>query len=307
MIRLTAAVGRYPATQDLLDGVSTSPSFELELADYGPSIVSAFRHMIRENAYDLCELGATAYLPALEYGVPMLGLPVFPLRNFGFGSVMINERSGITSPADLNGKRVAVRTYGVTAVVWVRAMLQELYGVDPSSITWVVNDLEHLAQFQLPSNVEYLEGEDLSGMLESGDVSAGIGIYRGAAGDVVPLFGDVEAVEREWYERTGVLPIHHLIVVRQELLEANPGLAGAIIDAFTDSKDRFLSRLSSGAPLDEASAALAARRELVGPDPVPYGIAANRRAIEALIRCSKEQQLLKGNWEPEEIFAPGCE
>lgn len=307
MIRLTAAVGRYPTTEALLDGVSTSPDFELEPADYGPSIVSAFRHMIRENAYDLCELGATAYLPALEYGIPQLGLPIFPARNFGFGSVMVNERSGIEEPADLNGKRIAVRTYGVTAAVWVRAMLQELYGVDPSGVTWVVNDLEHLAQFQLPSNVEYSEGADLSGMLESGEVSAGIGIYRGKAGDVVPLFTDVEAVEREWYERTEVLPFPHLIVVRQELLEQNPGLAGAIVDAFVDSKERFLSRLSSGEPLDEAAAALAKRRELVGPDPVPYGIAANRRAIEALIRYSKDQQLLKGNWEPEEIFAPGCE
>jgi 4,5-dihydroxyphthalate decarboxylase len=307
MIRLTTAVGRYPATEALLDRVTTSPTFEPEFADYGPSIVSAFRHMIRESAYDVCELGATAYLPALEYGVPQLGLPIFPLRNFGFGSVMINERSGITSPGDLNGKRIAVRTYGVTAVVWVRAMLQELYGVDSSSITWVVNDLEHLAQFQLPSNVEYLEGADLSGMLESGEVAAGIGIYRGKAPDVVPLLADVEAVEREWYERTQVLPIHHLIVVRQELLEANPGLAGAIVDAFVDSKQRFLSRLSSGEPLDEASAVLAKRRELVGPDPVPYGIAANRRAIEALIGYSKDQQLLKGTWEPEEIFAPGSD
>lgn len=288
MIRLTTAVGRYPATEALLDGVSTSPAFELDLADYGPSIVSAFRHMIRESAYDVCELGVTAYLPALEYGVPQRGLPIFPSRNFGFGSVMINEGSGITSPAELNGKRVAARTYGVTAVVWVRAMLQELYGVDPSSITWVVNDLEHLAQFQLPANVEYREGADLSGMLESGEVSAAIGIYRGAAPNVVPLFTDVEAVEHQWYERTEVLPIHHLIVVRQELLEANPGLANAIMDAFVDSKQHFLSRLSPGAP-----------------DPVPYGIEANRRAIEALIRHSKDQHLLKGDWAAEEIFAPG--
>jgi 4,5-dihydroxyphthalate decarboxylase len=306
MIRLTAAVGRYPVTEALLDGVSTSPAFDLEFADYGPSIVSAFRHMIREDAYDVCELGATAYLPALEYGLPMLALPIFPSRNFGFGSVMVNERSGISGPEDLNGKRIAVRTYGVTAAVWVRAMLQELYGVDSSSITWVVNDLEHLAQFQLPSNVEYLEGADLSGLLESGHVAAGIGIYRGAAAHIVPLFADVEPVERAWYERTQVLPFPHLIVVRQEPLEANPGLSGAIMDAFVDSKDRFLARLSSGEPLDEASAALAQRRELVGPDPVPYGIAANRRAIEALIRASKDQQLLKGTWAPEEIFAPGC-
>ncbi|MBO0692255.1 MAG: hypothetical protein J2P58_05110 [Acidimicrobiaceae bacterium] len=307
MIRLTAALGRYPATEDLLDGVSTGAVFELEPADYGPTIVGAFRRMIRERAYDLCELGATAYLPALEYGEPMLGLPIFPLRNFGFGSVMVNQRNGISGPADLTGKRIAVRTYGVTAVVWVRAMLAELYGVDPASITWVVNDLEHLAQFQLPSNVEYLEGADLSGMLESGDVAAGIGIYRGTASDVTPLFTDVGAVERDWYERTQVLPIHHLVVVRQELLEENPGLAAAIIDAFVDSKERFLSRLSSGEPLDEASATLAERRELVGPDPVPYGIGPNRRAIEALIRYSRDQQLLKGTWEPEEIFAPGCE
>lgn len=307
MIRLNTAVARYPVTEALLDGVVTSPDVEIELADYGPAIPAAFRHMIRENAYDVCELGATAYLPALEYGLPMMALPIFPLRSFGLGSVVVNERSGIAAPADLDGKRIASRTYGVTSVVWVRAMLHDLYGVDLSSVTWVVNDLEHLAQLQLPSNVEVVEGADLSAMIESGDVDGGIGIYRGSADHVRPLIADPEPAEREWYERTKVFPMQHLIVVRQELLDANPGLARAVWDLFVDSKDRFLSRLGSGEQLDGASAALAARRELVGPDPVPYGIAANRASIEALIAYSKDQQLLKGNWEPEEIFAAGIE
>lgn len=307
MINLNTAVTRYPSTEALYEGEVTSPDGEvsLELADFGPTIVGAFRKMLRDQAFDLSEMGVTTFIPGLDSGVPFYGLPIFPTRNFGFGAVMVNADCGIESPADLAGKRIAVRTYTVTAAVWCRAVLAELYGVDPSSVTWVINDYEHLADFAWPDNVEYREGADLGAMLEAGEVVAGMGIYRGSAPHIVPLFDDPAAVEQAWYDKTGVYPIHHLMIVRRELVEQMPGLPQAITAVFTASKERFLAKLAAGEQLDPAAEALAKRRSMVGPDPVPYGLEANRVAIEALFRYSREQQLLRGDFPVEALFVPG--
>jgi 4,5-dihydroxyphthalate decarboxylase len=302
VIRLTTAVGSYPPTEALLNGEARSSQVELDFSRNEQNIVSAFRKMIRELAYDVCELGTTTYLSGLDYDVPLVALPVFPLRSFPAGAIMVNREQGISEPGQLEGKRVGARTHTVTAVVWARALLQELYGVDPSSITWVINDKEHVEPFKWPANVEYDEGADLSGMLERGELAAGIGIYRGHADHVVPLFPDTAPVERAWYDKTGVYPIQHLVVLRRELAQRDPTLAPAVVGLFEEAKDRFLARLAAGERLEGPAQALADRRQLVGPDPVPYGIEANRRDLEAMLRYSKEQGILHGDWSIEDIF-----
>src|SRR5581483_6077449 len=116
------------------------------------------------------------YLQGREFGEPFTAIPVFPLRAFPHGTILYNVNAGVNSPKDLEGKRVGVRAYAGTAGVWARGLLQSEYGVDPSKITWVINDNEHIPEYQNPPNVELIKGANLGEMLTTGEIAAGIGV-----------------------------------------------------------------------------------------------------------------------------------
>jgi 4,5-dihydroxyphthalate decarboxylase len=218
---------------------------------------------------------------------------------------MINTAAGVAEPKDLEGKRIACRTYTVTSVVWARGAIQDLFGVDLDSITWVINDEEHAAEFVWPKNVEYQKGADLSAMVASGEVAAGFAVFRGNAENVRPLFPDVESVEKEWFAHSSVFPINHSIALPRTLADADPDLAGHLYRYFVEGKQVFLDKLSSGGELSEPEQALARRRALLGPDPIPYGTEATRPTLEALLRYCYEQHITHEQLGVEEIFAAG--
>jgi 4,5-dihydroxyphthalate decarboxylase len=263
--------------------------------------------MVRNLEFDVCEMAITTYLSAKEYGKPFTAIPVFPVRDFPHKAILINTDTGVASPKDLEGKRVGVRAYTVTTGVWARAVLADTYGVDLDSITWVIADEEHVQECVLPGNVEYLAGADLSEMLDAGDLVAGIGIYRGNSPSVKPLIEDREAVERALVTETGVYPINHTVVIKDEVLAEHPDAAAALYTAFVAAKQPFLDKLASGVPLTDEEQVLADRSKFVGPDPVPYGIEANRPTLEAIVRHARAQKILSADLAVEDMFVPGSE
>jgi 4,5-dihydroxyphthalate decarboxylase len=274
----------------LKDGTVTPVGCAFEFEEV-PVLVHAFRRMVRELAYDVSEMAFTTYLCAKAAGKPITALPVFLVRGFHHGAIV--HSGAVASPADLAGKRVGVnRGYTVTTGVWARGILQDYYGVDPASVTWVLSGDEHVAEYRPPSNVVSSEA-DLAALVRSGDLAAAIGVDG-----LTPVIPDATSVAYEALRRDGLYPINHLVVVRDELV----GLAGAVFAAFAEAKQRYLARLSSlSAPADLMYQRV---REITGADPLPYGIAPNRAMIDLLIDHAVRQRILDRRPAVEDLFAP---
>lgn len=307
MTKLTVALGNYSHVAPLRDGTVSPKGYELEFVELGGPIISAFRRMVRNLEFDVCEMAITTYLSAKEYGKPFTAIPVFPARAFPHRAIVVNRAAGVEQAKDLEGKKVGVRAYTVTTGVWARAVLADTYGVDLDKVTWVIADEEHVKECKLPDNVEYRPGADLGALVESGELAGGIGVYQGKSPDVVPLVSDRAEVERALVETTGVYPINHTVVIKDELIAAHPDLAPELYRAFVEAKKPFLEKLSSSGELTDEERELKARTEIVGPDPLPYGIGANRPTLEAIIRQAYAQKILSRQVAVEELFVPGSE
>jgi 4,5-dihydroxyphthalate decarboxylase len=301
---LKTAIATYAHTKALKDGTVTAPGVQFEHIEVSP-IVAAFRRMCRALEFDISEMAITTYLTAKAYDKSFTALPVFVLRQFHHSPMVYNVNSGVKAPKDLEGKKVGVRAYTVTTGVWARGILATEYGVDLSRVTWVLNDEEHVAEYHrhYPSNVIYQAGANLGAMVASGELAAAIGVGRVDSADVKPLIPNAREAEAAWYQKTGLYPINHTVVVKDALLQADPTLAPRLFNAFKEAKAAFLHRLRSGAELSSAEQALAQRRSLVGDDPLPYGLARNRKAIEAVIQFAHAQNILPRPVDPEEMFA----
>ena len=301
---LKTAIATYPHTQGLKDGSVTAPGIAFEHLDISP-IIAAFRRMCRGLEFDVCEMAITTYLTARAYNKLFTALPVFVVRQFHHSPMVYNVKSGVTSPRDLEGKRVGVRAYTVTTGVWARGILATEYGVDLSKVTWVLNDEEHVQEYHkdYPANVVYQAGANLGAMVASGELDAAIGAGRVDSPDVKPLIPNAREAETAWYRKTGLYPINHTVVVKDSLLQADPTLAPRLFNAFKEAKAAFLQQLSAGTTLSSEAQALAQRRSLVGDDPLPYGLARNHKTIEAVIQFAQSQKILPRQVSPEEIFA----
>jgi 4,5-dihydroxyphthalate decarboxylase len=304
MTVLKTAIATYPHTKGLKDGTITAPGIQFEHLEVSP-IVAAFRRMCRTLEFDVSEMAITTYLTARAYHKPFTALPVFVLRQFHHSPIVYHVKSGVRSPKDLEGKKVGVRAYTVTTGVWARGILATEYGVDLSKVTWVLNDEEHVDEYQqhYPSNVIYQVGANLGAMVASGELAAAIGVGRVDSPDVKPLIPNAREAEAAWYQKTGIYPINHTVVVKDSLLQADPTLAPRLFNAFKEAKALVLQQLSSGAELSVEEQALAQRRSLVGDDPLPYGVARNRKTIEAVIQFAHDQKILPHVVSPEEMFA----
>jgi 4,5-dihydroxyphthalate decarboxylase len=299
--RLRTALATRGHTEALKDGSICPRSFRFDFEEV-PVIIKAFRRMVRDQDFDICELAMTTYVCARAHGKPFTAIPVFPMRAFHHGAIVYNTRSGIRTPRDLEGRRVGVnRGYTVTTGVWARGILQHEYGVDLARVTWVLSGDEHVAEFQPPPNVVPIPaGRTLEELLASGDIAAAIGVQLDAP-DVKPLIPQAREAGFEALRRSGHYPINHTVVVRNDVLEANPGLAADLFDAFVRAKRRYLDRLATGqiASPDPVHARV---MEITG-DPVPYGIESNRQMIESLVQYATEQGILPRPFAMDELFA----
>jgi len=284
-VHLKTVIRTTPWVEALKDGRVETPGFAFEFEEVQP-ITKAFRIMCRELAYDVCEMASTTYLVARDHGKPFTALPVFVTRGLHHGAVRARKPG---DPKALEGTRVGVnRGYTVTTGVWARGILASEYGVDLDSITWIRSDEEHVAEFEPPPNVE-----DLPDGTELTDLPAVVGDVK--SDELVPLIPDAQtAAERALVER-GLWPVNHLVVVKDETLEAQPGLARALVDAFERAKELYLER-GDILPLHARVAAL------TGSDPLPYGLEANRAVVEQLIEHAFAQKILRRRPSVDELF-----
>lgn len=282
----------------LKDGTVKPRTFEFEFVEVTP-LIDAFRRMVRGLEFDVCEMALTTYICARAYGKRFTALPIFLVRAFHHGAIVHNTKAGIRGPKDLEGKRVGVnRGYTVTTGLWARSILQHQYGVDLSTITWVLSGDEHVAEYQPPANVVPIEkGRKMEDLLASGELVAAVGVDSKHP-DVQPLIPDAQEAGFEALRRTGHYPINHLIVVKDEILEANPRLAPDIFNAFAEAKRVYLER----GPIEDVHRRV---MEMTGSDPLPYGIEPNRQVLEEIIRSAVEQRIITRPVAVEELFAPG--
>jgi 4,5-dihydroxyphthalate decarboxylase len=309
---LTAVTRTQGATRALKDGSVRPAGWTLNFEEV-PVLIQAFRRMVRTLDFDVTEMAFTTYLVAKAHGKPFTALPVFLVRGFHHGAILRGARaggteSGDTAPTDLEGRRVGVnRGYTVTTGVWARGILADEYGVDLSQVTWVLSGDEHVLEYVPPPNVVPVgPGQDVTAMVASGELAAGIGLPPDRP-DLVPLIPDAaEAGYRALRER-GLYPINHLVVVKDELLAAHPGLAADLFAAYAAAKNQYVTALTSDAISDPGPADRMYQRvaEITSADPMPYGIAPNRAMIDQLIRYAVDQRILDRPVTAEEIFAAG--
>ncbi|WP_395327874.1 PhnD/SsuA/transferrin family substrate-binding protein [Novosphingobium sp. BL-8H] len=315
-VRLKLAIADHPHTAAIRDGSIEIEGVDAEFVTVKPQI-GAFRRMVRDLEFDVCELAPTTYIIARAYGRPFKALPIFVVRRFHHGGMLVKPDSGIRHPKDLEGKKVGVRAYSVTTGVWIRQVFIDEYGMDNDKVTWIVDDEEHVTQLQLPANVQHTpEGVSLADMMASDQIQAGVeaaaGIGRTGAPtggwqevdtsmyvDLIPNAAEAEA---EYYARTGVYPMHGTIVVKDEILEQHPWIARSLNDAFTRAKDEWLAKLNSGEATGNGADKYRALQEIVGADPLPYGIEENRATIEALEQTAFKQGLTPRRMTMEELF-----
>src|SRR6266545_3226264 len=206
----------------LEDGTVTPANCRFEFEDV-PVLVDAFRRMVRDLEFDVSEMAITTYLCAREHGVRFTALPIFLVRAFHHGAVLVNRNAGILHPKDLEGRRVGVnRGYTVTTGVWARGVLRDEHGVDLDAVTWVLSGDEHVAAYRPPPNVVPMPpGADLVDLVVAGELDAVVGLPAPSQPDLVPLIPDATAAGFEALLRRGHYPINHLIVVRDDLLSAH--------------------------------------------------------------------------------------
>lgn len=304
---LKTAVQTLGHTKALKDGTVRPQSFHFEFEEV-PAIIQAFRRMVRGLEFDISEMAITTYLCARAHGKKFTALPIFLVRAFHHGAIVYNTRSGIASPKDLEGRRVGVnRGYTVTTGVWARSILQHEHGVDLNKVTWVLSGDEHVAEFQAPSNVVPIEkGKKLDEMLVAGEIDAVIGVEVEHP-DVKPLLPDAKEAGFAALRKNGHYPINHTLVVKNELLESDPGLAKEIFTVFAEAKGRYIEALKNGQIAEPNKSDKLYRRimDVTGADPLPYGIAPNRAMIEAVNQYAVEQGILKQAFAIEDLFARG--
>jgi len=262
---------------------------------------------VRGLEFDICEMAITTYICARAHGKRMTAVPVFLVRAFHHGAILVNSNAGIRTPKDLEGRKVGVnRGYTVTTGVWARSILQQEYGVDLSKVTWVLSGDEHVAEYRPPANVVPLEkGRQMADMLAAGELAAAIGI-EASSPVVKPLIPNALEAGLAALRRNGHYPINHTVVIRDELLEAHSALAADVFTAFAEAKRRYVERLKADRIERPTEADEVHRRvmEITG-DPLPYGIAPNRRVLEELIGHALTQGIISKPVTADELFASG--
>ena len=318
-LHLTIALRTHGHTAALKDGRVKMDGVVFDFIEVEPQI-AAFRRMVRDVEFDVCELAPTTYFIAKAYGAPYTALPIFFERRFHHAGLVVRPDAGIENAKDLEGKKVGVRAYSVTTGVWTRGILVNEFGVDSSKVTWVVDDEEHVPQLKLPPNVIHVEkGDSLADMMAEGRIQAGFlanaGIGRkgapkeGWAANTVPstdtyreLFPNADELGAEWYRRTGIYPMHSTLVIKDSILAAHPDVAKKIYKAFVEAKEIYLRQLHSGEATGKVDKRMLKQTEVVGPDPLPYGIAVNRPAIDALRLYAVQQGLMPRELPIEDLF-----
>ena len=318
-LNLSLAVRDYDRTRPLFDGSVRIDGVDPIQMSLGPEEI--FFRAFRNAEFDICELSLSSFTVATADGCcPYVGVPAFVSRAFRHTSFYVRT-DRIKRPEDLKGKRVGIPEYQLTANVWARALLQDEYGVKPSDISWVRGGLEEPGRrekiaIKLPADVrldEAPEGHTLSDMLAAGEIDAFIGprvpsCFERGDPNVGWLFPDPIAAPTDYFKRTGIFPIMHLVGVRRTLVEEHPWLPAAVLKAFERAKRTALELLSDTSAakvtLPFVEEQLKRARDLMGRDYWSYGVAPNRKVLESFLRHHHAQGLSSRLVTIDELFHP---
>jgi 4,5-dihydroxyphthalate decarboxylase len=311
-LELTAAFGDYDRTGLLAAGRVRPDGINLRTIILPPTEI--FSRMCRYQEFDLSEMSMGAHSYLLGTGdTPFVGMPAFPSRVFRHSMVYANTDAGVHKPEDLNGKRVAIREWGMTAVVWIVGILAEEYGLDMNSIDWVAA-MEPRVPIEMPkgTNVRYMKpGQNLSDMLDSGEVDGALihqvpACFAAGSPRVKRLFPDYGAAEIDYFRRTGIHPIMHCVVLRKDVYERAPwalqNMYKALCEAREDTMRRIMDTGALSAMVPLLPAVMDQTREVFGDDFWPYGVEANRKTLEKLVLYAHQQGLTPRLLEVEELF-----
>ncbi len=318
-LQLSIAMGDYDRTRALLDGRVQIDGVDPVCMTLSPE--ETFFRAFRGLEFDISELSFSSYLVKASKGEsPYIAVPVFLSRAFRHTSIWV-RKDRIKKPQDLKGKRVGLPEYQLTAHVWARAILADDFGVQPCDIQWVRGGIETANRpekitLQLPADVRLEnapEGHTISDMLDRGEIDGFIAPRppHGAAltnPNVGWLFDDPTATAKDYYRRTGVFPIMHVVGIKKELATQHPWLPGAVFKAFNQAKAHALEQLADTSAtkvtLPFVEEQLKAAREAMGEDYWAYGVPASRRTLETFVRHHHAQGLSARLMAVEEIFHP---
>lgn len=320
-LKLLLAADCTPRTRTLFEGLVVPEGIELELVQVASEWVGSrfvpgptLRHhrMLHEGAYDAGEYSTINYLNGFERGLPFTALPVFPRRDFRLRDIWVHEDSAHVQPAQLNGRRIGIQLWANSANLWQRAICQHFYGLDLASVDWVCNDPEEVAGYTPPDWVRRgLRPRDrsLEQMLATGELDAlMLPIEPVLPGGERPpfrrLFADWASAEQEFFHATGLYPPMHAIAVRNTLLEADPWVAGALFAAFRKAFDTWAAAEAAAVRASPIWPGLswAQQTAILGPQPYPSGLEANRRVLEAAVGYALEQGIVNRRIAVEELF-----
>ena len=282
---LHTLLGDYPNTLALKRGDLKPAGAQFEFADV-KTPHTAFKRAVRDLEFDICELAIVTFLMAKAHAKPLVLLPAVIFGRLPHKFLMYNPERGALVPGALEGKRVAIRSSSVTTVTWIRGILARDYGVDLAKVRWVVFEDAHVAEYRDPPNVERApEGRTIVDLLLSGEVDAGV-VAEGAGSDprLRTLIPNAETAAAQWHERTGVLPINHMVAVRASLTRDRPQAVREFYRLLVESKK------AAGLPVPGTL------------DTCPMGLAANRRNLEIAIDFVYAQGLISRRYAVDELF-----
>ncbi len=292
---LSTVISNNPFCDPLKDGRVSIPGIEMEQITVTP-LIQAFRRMTRNLEFQICEVAVVTYFTARQYGVPITGLPIFPLARFEHNGIVLNTDLA-KNAKDIEGKTMAMRAYTVTPGIWARSFLKDEHGVDLDSIHYVMGDDEHVIQYNqdpdIPKNLEYRMGMDVQKTTASGEFASALHVPVGDYSNLKLLYEDPRAAGIAAYERMGgAYPLTHMMCIRDDVLAELPWLPEALMAAFKESKE--LHRVASRV----------AKPQHQYDDPMPIGIDETRHALKVLMDLAVDQHVMKEALDIDAIF-PG--
>ncbi|WP_407176175.1 hypothetical protein [Bradyrhizobium sp. STM 3562] len=277
--RLRIVLGNHAHVHPLKRGEVRSDLVDLDFIDYTPTN-AAFKPMVREQAFDVCEMAIVTYLMAKAHRKPLVLLPAVMLGRFQHAYAIYNSERGTIGSGDLQGKRVGIRSFTTTTGAWIRGILTNDYGVDLDEIHWVTFEDPHVAEYR-DMTERAAEGKSIIQMLLNGELDAVLG-ETSSDPRLKPLFSDPAAEAARWFVKHGVFPVNHLVVVTEKLARERPDIVREVYRLLKQSK---------------AKAGQAAV-----PDPVPFGVEANRKSLELIIDYAAQQSLIPRRFTVDDLF-----
>jgi 4,5-dihydroxyphthalate decarboxylase len=310
-LSLTLACGDYEIVRPLKEGLVRADGIALE---FRTDMDSHTRHrrMIRERAFDVCELSLSSYLMAKDRDQALVAIPVFLHRRFRHGFIFVNVDKGIHQAADLVGRKVGTNSFQATANVWMRGILEHEHQLPHKKLRWLVEQDETVA-FTPPTDLNWARtppGKTLASLLTEGEIDAVmhtdvIAPVHEHDPRVKRLFTNYKDLEIEYFRRTGIFPIMHVTAIKREIVERHPWVASGLQRAFEDAKERAYKHLQNPriVPLAWYQSALEEQQALLGEDPWAYGLnQSNRRNLQTLISYAYEQGLIGTQFAVDELF-----